>query len=317
MLSRVGGALYWMGRYLERAENVTRLLGVASDFAVEFGGLDEALAQAEWDALVRAFPGADLPSFDFSPEGGLAVPYLNAMLLDDANPISARHSLGRARENARSIREALTREVFANLNEAYRALEDQRREGIDAPAVGAEVVAKTHGAILTTLGAIEHTLSRDQGWTFMKFGEALERTMRTLLVLSAKLPLLQAGAGSVDLPIFYARWRSLLRSVASLENFRRVHGAGLSPDEVVRFLLFDPWTPRSILCGLTRMKGYLDQLPGSSDSKAARLTGRLVATMTYDADRILEKPDLSDFCNATVAELGAIHEAVERQYFSV
>jgi len=317
MLSRVGGSLYWMGRYLERAENVTRLLAVTSDFAIEFGGLDEALAQTEWDDLVRSLPGSRVPEIDFSPEQGLTVPYVNAMLLDDENPLSVRHSLGRARENARSIREALTQEVFANLNEAFRSLEDHSRKGIRDPAISAEVVAKTHRAILTTLGAIEHTLSRDQGWTFMKFGEALERTLRTLMILKAKLPLLRVEAGSVDLPVFYARWRCLLRSVGSLENFRRLHGAGLDPDEVLRFLLLDPHTPRSIHCGLTRVKAYLEQLPDGGRSKAARIAGRLVAMMTYEDDRILANPDLADFCKETTHALSAIHEAVERQYFSV
>ncbi len=317
MLSRVGGSLYWMGRYLERGENITRLLAVTSDFTIEFGGLDEALAQAEWDDLVRSLPGSKIPPIEFSPEQGLTVPYVNAMLLDDRNPLSVRHSLGRARENARSIREALTQEVFSNLNEAFRGLETHSRKGIEDPAISAEVVATTHRAILTTLGAIEHTLSRDQGWTFMKFGEALERTSRTLMVLKAKLPLLRIEAGSVDLPVFYARWRCLLRSVGSLENFRRVHGAGLDPDQVVRFLLFDPHTPRSIHCGLTRVKAYLEQLPGGDRSKAARIAGRLGAMMTYEDDRILAKPDLADFCDETSLELAAIHEAVERQYFSV
>jgi uncharacterized alpha-E superfamily protein len=317
MLSRVGGSLYWMGRYLERAENVTRLLAVTSDFAIEFGGLDEALAQAEWDDLVRSLPGAKIPAIEFSPEQGLTVPYVNAMLLDDENPLSVRHSLGRARENARSIREALTQEVFANLNEAFRSLEDRSRKGIDDPAISAEVVAKTHRAILTTLGAIEHTLSRDQGWTFMKFGEALERTLRTLMILKAKLPALRVQAESVELPVFYARWRCLLRSVGSLENFRREHGAGLDPDEVVRFLLFDPHTPRSIHCGLTRMKAYLEQLPGGGGSQAARIAGRLVAMMTYEDDQILANPDLADYFDETKHALGGIHESVERQYFSV
>jgi uncharacterized alpha-E superfamily protein len=317
MLSRVGGSLYWMGRYLERGENVARLLAVTSDFAIEFGGLDEALARAEWSELVASLPGCVMPEIDFSPEQGLTVPYVNAMLLDDDNPLSVRHSLARARENARSIREALTVEVFSNLNEAFRALEDQSRKGIDDPAVSSEVVAKTHRAILTTLGAIEHTLSRDQGWTFMKLGEALERTLRTLSVLGAKLPQLRASSENVDLPVFYARWRCLLRSVGSLENFRRLHSAGLDPDEVVRFLLFDPHTPRSILCGATRLKAYLDQLPNGRDSRAARVAGRLVATLTYEDDRVLSKPDLADFCEETTLALGAIHEAVERQYFSV
>jgi len=317
MLSRVAGSLYWMGRYLERSENITRLLAVTGDFAVEFGGLDAELARTEWDDLLRALPGSVIPEIDYSPEHGLTLPYVNAILLEDANPLSVRHSITRARENARSVREALTREVFENLNEAHRALEAHDRKRIDDPALSIEIVSETHTAILTTLGAIEHTLSRDQGWTFMKLGEALERTLRTLMVLEAKLPLLRAGAGKLELPVFYARWRCLLRSVGSLENFRRKHGGQLDPDAVVRFLLFDSHTPRSIQCGLTRVLSYLEQLPNGGDSKAARIAGHLRAKMTYETEHILEKPDLAEFFTEATLAIGGIHEALERKYFSV
>ncbi len=317
MLSRVAGALYWMGRYLERGENVTRLLAVTGDFAVEFGGLDEALARTEWDDLLRALPGSVVPEIADSTMQDLTVRYVNAILLDDTNPLSVRHSISRARANARSIREALTREVFENLNEVYRQLEEYGGKQIEEPATSIEVVGEIHSSILTTLGAIEHTLSRDQGWTLLKFGEALERTLRTLMVLAAKLPLLRAGAGRLELPVFYARWRCLLRSVGSLENFRRRHGGGLDPDEVVRFLLFDPHTPRSIQCNLTRMLSYLGQLPNGCDSKAARIAGHLRAKMTYEDDQILAKPDLTEFFKDATHALGGIHEALERKYFSV
>ncbi len=315
MLARVADALYWMGRYLERAENVTRLLLVTSELSVELEGLDETLAQTEWDTLLGAVPGSERARLDFSPAAGLSVPYVGALLLDDANPVSVRHSLGMGRENARAIREALTREVFQHLNEAWRALESHGRRRPRDPAAALDVVNRTHEALLTILGAIEHTLSRDQGWTFMKLGEALERTLRTALVLHAKLPDLTTKEGEADLPLVYARWRGLLRSVASLENFRRAHGAGLEPDDVVRFLLFDPVSPRSVRCGVRRMKGYLDQLPGGTQvSRADRILGRLGATLEYDDEQILAA-EVLPFLDRVAVSLAETHEALERQYF--
>lgn len=314
MLSRVADSLYWIGRYLERAENVGRLMLVAGELSVSFEGLDESLAQAEWDGVIAGVAGEDRPGFGFSRETGLAVPYVKWLLLDDSNPVSVRHSLARARENARSIREALTKEVFSNLNELHRELARPRR--ISGPIAGQEVVASTHQAILTTLGAIEHTMSRDQGWVFMKLGEAMERTRRTLLVLRAKLPTLALDAGDAGLPLYYARWRGLLRSLASLENYRMTHGARLEPETVIRFLLFDRVAPRSVYVGVTRLVRYLDQLPGGErTSEADRTLGRLHAALTWNDDEIVRKGDLVEFCAEAAAQLGVAHGAIAREYF--
>jgi uncharacterized alpha-E superfamily protein len=315
MLSRVADSLYWLGRYLERAENVARLLIVANETAVELEGLNEELAQNEWDDLLAAVPGCEGGGFGFSREEGLALPYVRWLLLDDANPVSVRHSLARARDNARSVREALTKEVFGNLNEVYRELDRSRRRAARDPVAAEQEVVRIHGAILTTLGAMEHTMSRDQGWSFMKLGEALERAQRTLLVLRAKLPVL-AQEGGADLPLFYARWRGLLRSVASLENYRGARGGQLDPEQIARFLLFDRVAPRSVLCGVNRIRGYLDRLPGGqATSEADRLLGRLHAALNYDDDTILTKSDLPGFCAQAADSLTAAHEAIAREYF--
>lgn len=315
MLSRVANALYWIGRYLERAENVSRLLLVTADVSVEIEGLDDALAQEQWDELLTAVASPHAVELDFSRESGLALPYFGWLFFDDENAVSVRHSLGRARENARVVREALTREVFADLNECHLELDRLRRRRPRDPAVARDGVSRIHRSVITVLGSVEHTLSRDQGWTFMKLGEAMERTRRTLMVLSAKLPGLAPRAERSDLPLFYARWRGLLRSVASLENYRALHGGDLVPERVIRFLLFEPTAPRSVLCGVTRLRTYLDRLPGGSGiSDADRVLGRLHAALTYDDDRIL-KQDVAGFAAEAVAQLAAVHEAVARQYF--
>lgn len=312
MLSRVADALYWMGRYVERAENVSRLLLVASELSVEMEGVDDRLAEAEWSdlwAIVRGYRGPH-------GQGGDSLSFLNSLLLDEDDPASVRHSLVRARENARSVREALTREVFSNLNEGFHQLERAGRRRIKDPALARQVVDRTHQDLLTTLGAMELTLSRDEGWTFLKLGEAIERTQRTLLVLRVKLPSLWTKPDDIDLPLFYARWRALLRSVASLENYRRSHGAGLVPEEVIRFLLLDPTTPRSVRCGISRMKNYLDALSPGNATRASRIVGRLLATLEYDGEEILDESDLSGYCDRTLAKLAAAHDAIAQHYFA-
>ena len=120
MLSRVADALYWMGRYLERSENITRLLLVTEDFSSETQGLAEQVAHSAWKDLLAIFPSAQVapPASAFAP---MSQPYLVGFFLDGANQYSVIYSLRRARENAPSVREALTVEVFLALNETYRA----------------------------------------------------------------------------------------------------------------------------------------------------------------------------------------------------
>lgn len=315
MLARVANQLYWIGRYLERAENVSRLLLVTDELSVEIEGLDDALAQAQWDELLRAVSNPADDALDFSRESGLALPYFRRLFLDEENPVSVRHSVAHARENARSVREALTREVYSDLNECHLDLERLRRRGLRDPVAARSEVARINRSVITILGSIEHTLSRDQGWTFLKLGEAMERTRRTLLVLQAKLPALSSQAERSDLPLFYARWRGLLRGVASLENYRARHGGDLDPGRVVNFLLFEPTAPRSVQCGATRLRAYLDQLPGGgSVSDADRILGRLHAALTYECDRIM-KQDVAGFAAETAQQLLLAHDAITRQYF--
>jgi len=312
MLSRVAGSLYWMGRYLERAENVSRLLLVTAEDSSDLEGLDEERARVEWEQLAEAVPGWNPPPLGQESERR-AIACIESLLLDSTSPVSVHSTLARARENARGVREAVTREIFENLNEAYQDLKRRRR--FRDRVVALETVVKSHRAILTTLGAIEHTLSRDQGWTFMKLGEVMARTLRTLLVLRAKLPGLRSAAGA-DLPLYYARWRSLLRCVASLENYRRVEGSQVDPDAVVRFLLFDPVAPRSVRCGLARMKRSIDALPRASTiTRPARVAGTLLARIEYNDEEIMEEPNLTPFCDELIQEIHTLHDALEREYF--
>jgi uncharacterized alpha-E superfamily protein len=316
MLSRVADALYWMGRYLERSENITRLLLVTEDFSSETQGLAEQAAQSAWKDLQAIFPSAQVapPASTFAP---MSQPYLVGFFLDLANPYSVIYSLRRARENARSVREALTIEVFLALNETYRALEADARRGLSDPPSLRDALGTTHKGLFAIGGAIEHTFTRDQGWLFLKLGESLERIYRTALVLRAKLPGLAASEPRADVALYYTQWRTLLRALGSLENYRRSYGARLEPELVVPFLLLDPHTPRSLRYGMEAVKGYLERIGGGAEATTAgRLVGRLHAELCYreqPAGTTLVDPAFLDRVVETMAQA---HDAVAAQYFA-
>jgi len=315
MLSRVADSLYWMGRYLERAENITRLLLVTEDFSTETQGLAEDLAQTAWKDMLAIFPSAQLTreATRFAP---LSVPYLHAFFIDQANPYSIHFSMRKARENARSVREALTLEVFLALNETFRALEAYERKGMpDLPAFR-DALGATHKGIFMVVGAIEHTSTRDEGWQFLKLGESLERSYRSALVLRTKLPALLAAEARGDAPLYYTQWRTLLRGLSSLENYRRVYGARLEPNLVIGFLLFDTDSPRSLRYGASIVRDYLAAISGPAEITApARIIGKLHADLRYDDEAQMRRGDFAGLLDRVVAELAKTHDAIATQYF--
>jgi uncharacterized alpha-E superfamily protein len=303
MLSRVANALYWMGRYLERAENLTRCLLVTEELATEIRAFNDKLAEAEWNDVGVIFP--------VDVEGHTDLDHLRAFLAAPRNHYSVAFSLGRARDNARAIREALSVEIFVTLNETFRALEARAGAGLGDHADVRDALSAAHTGLMSIVGAVEHTLSRDQGWLFLKLGESLERVYRTAAVLRAKLPALLTPPPDTEIPLYYGQWRSLLRSLSSLENYRKIHGARMEPNAVVEFLLFDAHAPRAIRFGVGAVKGYLEEIADTREVTApGRIVGRLHARLSYH-DALAALPLLDE----VQAELAKTHDAIDVQYF--
>jgi uncharacterized alpha-E superfamily protein len=130
-------------------------------------------------------------------------------------------------------------------------------------------------------------------------------------VLRAKLPGLLTPPPDTEIPLYYTQWRSLLRSLSSLENFRRLHGARLEPNAVVEFLLFDPHAPRSVCFGTASVKGYLEEISDTRELTApGRIIARLHARLSY-GDALAALPLLDE----VQAELAKTHDAIDVLYF--
>ena len=315
MLSRVADAIYWMGRYVERAENITRLLLVTEDFSTETQGLEETVAQAAWKDLLAILPTAQLtrPVSTFAP---LSLPYLTSFFLDGDNGYSVHFSLRKARENARAVREALTIEAFMSINEIFHTVEAAARKGLtDLPGLR-DALASTHKGIFSVIGAIDSTFTRDEGWHFLKLGESVERVYRAALILRARLPALLAAEPRTDVPLYYSQWRSLLRSLSSLENYRRAHGPRLEPDLVVAFLFFDAQSPRALRAGTAAIKGCLERIAGGADlTPAARVIGKLYADLCYADGASVRRAQSPAVLDGVIDALTRGHEALTAQYF--
>jgi uncharacterized alpha-E superfamily protein len=166
------------------------------------------------------------------------------------------------------------------------------------------------------VGAIAHTLTRDAGWRFLRLGETLERVYRSAVILRAKLPALLQPAAATELPLVYTRWRSLLRSLSSLENYRKRFGARLEPHDVLAFLFLDDQTPRSLRYGIGGVKDYLERLAAPGDgSFPARIVGKLHAELAYQDPELAQVSDPVAFLDHVLGELARAHEALSASYF--
>jgi uncharacterized alpha-E superfamily protein len=317
MLSRVAHALYWMGRYLERTENTTRLLLVTEELTTEIRSFHESAAAHAWKELFTVFPGTTLVRGQWRRRDSPPLDHLLGFFVEPFNPYGVHFSLRKARENARAVREALSTEVFVCLNATYRQVDGYAVEDVgDLPAARAALSA-THTGLLGVVGAIEHTLSRDEGWFFLKLGEAQERVFRSAAILRTKLPALLSPAPARDLTLYHTLWRSLLRALSSLENYRRLHGAALEPEGVMQFLFFDPHTPRSLRSGAGAVQNYLDFISETGElTPPARAIGKLYARLSYEDGAVLaggERP--LPFLDGVLDELTKVHDAVDALYF--
>ena len=311
MLSRSAENIYWMGRYLERASNLCRMLQVAEQLTVEIRGLAPTSAVEFWAAFSRVYPGS--PAVDGDVDE-VRLAGLHMWLLGRGNTLSVATSIYHARENARAIREYLTREVFEQINECWLHLD----VGVRGERHADVLLGQVQQSIFGIGGTIGRTLIRDEAWIFLDLGVMLERVYRVLMLLRHRLPPLMGTSKDIDIPVRHALLRSVLRSAGSLENYRRVHGAGLTPRQVWSFLFFDSQSPHSVAFGVTHIEDDLGKIVrGGVLTDAARQVGRLASQRRYESQDLLGRHDFAAVCEGLAADVERIHESMTRLYFTV
>jgi len=300
MLARVADSLYWMGRYLERAEHLSRLSLVmlnatldATDAAVHTGWIAlTALGDPEAAQNKNAYEAA------------------RALVLDRENSDSVIAAVALARENARQVRDQMTTESWERLNLLYlrltsRGAENQFDNG--SAAFLQEVIADLH----LFKGAADSTMSHGEGWRFLSLGIYLERAQ-----LIARLLDVCFGASRTEQITDHIALMGLLRMACALEPYLRAYTAEIEPRHILEFLLFDEDFPRSIRFCTARIKEHLSELTGEADlfGQAAapkRLAGRLNARLEFaDVDAMLDGAGASALLATVTAECVDIHGAV-------
>ena len=304
MLSRVADNLYWMSRYLERAEHTSRVLAVKLEALVEHSREE---ADANWQRVIVAL-GADHDMVSSADPVGVA----SALFFEDMAPASVLASLGLARDNARQVREQISTEMWGHLNQLYLRL--STRAGADLGEHPAHVFREVLDALHTFEGIVYSTMRHGEGWYFIQLGRYIERAQ-----LISRLLDLHIGAGSRRLPTSpYSEWLELLKSCTAFEAYCKVYTAEIRQDRVVEFLLLDPEFPHSVRFAVDRVSDALTHvaLEASSQRRAAveRLAGRLKASVDFGRVDELMRGEIDDFLAAVIEQCEQIHDAVYESY---
>lgn len=276
MLSRVAESVYWMSRYLERAENVARFVDVNYNLTL---GDDSPLGQ-QWSPLV--YITGDHQDFEERySDNASREDVLQFLLFDEENPNSILSCIDKAREAARTVREVLPEEIWKQLNK-FRLLVRDASTSNDAMKQPHTFCSSVRMTSQLMSGIAESSMLHDEAWTFQKMGRYIERADKTSRIVDVQYFLLLPNAYDVGSPIDIVRWSSLLRSAEGLDMYRRKHGR-ITPEKVAEFLILDPIFPRSIRFCVDRLEECLlemtpeDQIIGNrqSERRAGQLVHRL------------------------------------------
>jgi uncharacterized alpha-E superfamily protein len=313
MLSRVADALFWMSRYVERAEHVARLLDVWFHLELDLHGAGAAPYELHWTSLTAILQQQMPPRAAGAP--ALTVSQWLAFETDNPNSIMA--CLARARLNARSIRGTINSEVWRELNKLYWKLCDPEFVARARESPYEFYQAVECGSALFQ-GLCDAATSHDEGWQFNQLGKFLERADKTIRILDVQYHLLRELSDPADVPLSHLHWAGVLRSCRAYEAYQRLYVGRVEPERVVEFLLLRPDFPRSVRFCLEASARALEAIegpePGRELSKADRLLGLMLADLKYrDLNSIL-RSDLHDFLAGLQERCAQVSRAVQERY---
>jgi uncharacterized alpha-E superfamily protein len=318
MLSRVADSLYWMSRYLERAEHTTRLLDVNLNLM-----LDESATSADrrWQRVLQSLG---------NPKGVVWAgdPYALtwALTFDTGNKASILSLIIAARENSRHVREQISTEQWHRLNSLYlqvtrpemqRGLHEAGTMNTQA-AEPTEFLQQVMEAVHQFQGVSDSTMSHGEGWQFIQVGRYIERATATAMLLEAYHPDLWEPTERISEGNEYLEWMGLLRSATAFEAYCKVYTADLTPERILEFLLLDEEFPHSLRFSIDSLQHALGAIQRESGKSRAdqlrRLAGRLQGSLSYsDVDEILTQ-DVVGYLQMIQAQCRDIHNMIYEFY---
>ncbi|EDY82386.1 conserved domain protein [Verrucomicrobiia bacterium DG1235] len=314
MLCRVADSLFWMARYIERAENTVRLVDVTLQTLLESEHSNDEVHYAHWKPILSSL--GDLALFEtlYSEKSNTEIPEF--LIFNRENPSSVISCISAARENARMIRDQISSEMWEVINRTYLWLKKQDPEAVCQEA---DYSFFQHIKEFSQLfqGLVDTTFPHQIGFEFVKIGANIERADKTCRILDAKHYMLQQTEVKDD-ALDNAQWTAILRGCSAHEAYRRVFVADIEGDNVREFLLRSRDFPRSVLYCLTRVQlamHAISKCPTSHFSnEAERRLGQLIAKLNYANPSDLNGKEVGKLIESIEEDLGEIAVEISKRY---
>jgi uncharacterized alpha-E superfamily protein len=311
LLSRVADSVYWMSRYIERAENIARVIEVNLHLQLDL----PSTASNLWQALIDTSGETAVFGEKYGPATQAKV--VKFLAQDASNPNSIFTCVRAARENARSVRETISSEMWEQVNSMYLQMQGQWNtlDSANLPELFRSIRLASH----MFQGITDATMSHDEAWHFTCLGRQMERADKTSRLLDVKYFMLLPSASSVGTPYDDLHWAAVLKSVSGFEMYRKQHGR-IAPKTIVEFLVLDREFPRSIhhtVGGADECVHAITGTPrGSFQYRSEQGLGMLKAELDFTSvDRII-RDGLHEYLDGLQVKMNAIGDALLADFFA-
>jgi uncharacterized alpha-E superfamily protein len=309
MLSRVADSLYWMSRYLERAENTVRLLDVTMSLMLDAGG---ANVEARWRRMIDSLG---------KPAGmewnGALESMTRALLFDSLNSASVTYCINAARENARQVREEISTEQWQRLNHLFHQMHSPHAQAQFSSNIN-DVLATVVDGIHLFQGVGDSTMIHGQGWQFIRLGRYLERAYATATLLEVYRPELLLGQEPDRPGHQFLEMVGLLRCCTAFEAYCQVYTADVAPERILEFLLLNRDFPHAIRYCVDAIRSAIEWIQRNGGRRSPdELTagvGRLHALLGFTTMAEILRDDPAAFLHTIRAQCLRIHELIYRYY---
>jgi uncharacterized alpha-E superfamily protein len=308
MLSRVADSLYWMSRYIERADGILRML------KINYASSQDDLHEFSWKPVLRIFTYLEEEQANAIASHSRSV--LQYMVTGKENPNSVLNMVTHARENARSVQDHITKELWQCLNDFYHTIRDEQlvqslhRED---PVTVLDVLIKQG---LLYYGTIDITMARGEGYAFMNIGKLLERGVQSADILDIKFSDMQYDFTKTD--TMY--WKYLLLSISGYELYLKTYRSGFEARNVVEQIVLNNDFPRSVIYSINQLHRYFERLKSDGNADGFRkvdfMIGKIKSTVKYSTVETIMEEGLHVYLNRVKEELYEVANALDQYYFA-
>ncbi len=313
MLSRTADNLFWIGRSLERAETVARLLGVGARNALipNIGGG----FRNEWESILRS--AGNIEAFNDKYGEPVQRNAESFLFFDQDNPSSIASCIGQARENGRIVRTALSSQVWDALNTAHQEMQELRRTERSKLSLN-DLIDWTVRAAALVRGGIEATQLRNDGYDFLSLGFALERADATARILDVKYFVLLPQVDYVGSGLDNYQWSTILRAMSAHRAFSWAYGGEVTPAKITDFLILNRKTPRSLISAAEEVLMHLERLSrgyGRSGEAVARARSVVAELCEAQIDDVFDE-GLHEFLTRFIGDVAKLSALIHDDYLS-